>query len=439
MHRRACLAALAALATGGCLGGRSSDDPETSAPEATPSQGSRTVGRGRGPVRRVSIDDVAAGPRWLFVNESSVSWNLEHTEFAALDEPVRSIVDEAIEGTYETDDVSQELTAFLADVAHVKRGDRFYTIEASVPTYELRATRTDADPASIDGEVATVDEAEGRFPEHLLTEAWDDPVRLVHVDPDHRTFLERYDAVAYENLRSLVIEFEFERIDPGPPYTVEADRVPDDEVDDGVAFDLSAVSDPVREALREAVRWRGTDPSPDPPRELVDRYDGSGKFTANDAVYSFRIRKLRDLPLSFDLTVVDHVLEPGDRAALRLSLTNEGEGPLVLSHGVPGPFGLVQARKPDESEWILWTDAYEDAPNVRTSNRLVWGHTSESDERSLPAGETLEATYELPATSFPPGPYDLDLQVRARAPEDDREVGDRQRFAVQFTVAEEES
>ena len=442
MNRRRWLSSLGVLGSAGCVGGPPGADE---APSAT-NDGPDAPGSGPDGVPRYLLTDVSVErfDLGLRLNDAGTAPVDGIVAVSGLDDRERRVVESAVAGGFETDQVPAWLREFLTETRYVEDTDAdaggagtVYRLEHTIPEYVLRASETDE--ASVEGEIASTEayrEAvtyDGARRTGLLRIAQREPIRWLTIDPDLEAFLERYDAVQY---RGSVVAIEFDREDPGPPYAVDAETASRSEVAGGSILHAESLAEDLSRPLREAAGIDGVLGVDDPPEGLAERVQSNRFVEIDGRYYHAYAENVGDLPLAVDAEVVESTAREAHPARLRLSVTNAGDGPLEISNGPPLPFGVLRAEPSRGASVLLWTDAYEESDHVFTDGRAVTGGNSIGLMTRLDAGATAGRTYELDAEDLHEGTYRVRTTVGAGSPGEGGSIEDVP-VVIEFGVVKE--
>ncbi|PSP54461.1 hypothetical protein BRC82_09740 [Halobacteriales archaeon QS_1_67_19] len=309
------------------------------------------------------------------------------TRFRDLDDRERAVADAAIAGEFATTEPPDWLARFVSATPIVERNGTFYRLDDDFPTY--RITAEPATESEVE-EIASYDTYERAVTREnyamtrLLEVARRETVELSYVWDDLEAFLDRYDAVRYHG---DIVAFSVAEVDPGPPYTVSAARVPVSETVDGSVWDATDAPDPTRRLVREAGSTRGAFGFDREPPGVPERLRDHDYAYLDGTFYAATVEKDGSVPLSISAATTD------DR--LRLSVRNESDRELRFSSGPPRPFGVLRCRSTDgaDARSLLWTDRYAASDRVRVVAGDVRQRGDVAVTTTVGPGEAVGETY----------------------------------------------
>lgn len=352
-------------------------------------------------------------------------------------DPLRSALEAALEGGYTTDEAETELLAQIDALRTRGGGDEFepyvsvngtpYAFDLRVPYFE--AGLEDAEDPDPDRTVDQDDIQEFAEPArefaHTIAAFGTNVDRVAYrvsiVPPAVEAFLERYDFVRDAFGTGRIVT---ERVDPGPPYTIEARELTASDMwgtpvhraaslpDDLRAFVEAVVASDRRTLVYPDTRTEyRTDDLPAGYDEHLgpDQTTGSGPLVElGGTVYDIEAIEVRreHVPLTvavaaagedaFELTVAPS--EAGGKPAI------DGPVDLEATWAVPGPL------------WVLADDARHRLDRVETVIRRPADEAAtaveDAETLSIRPDEELAATYRVPP-AVPPGTYRAWGLVRA--------------------------
>lgn len=396
MERRKFLGATAIGAVAGCLADSSGSEPTFTASLSYPQY-------------HLSMDDQSA----------DVAIPGHVTDFEDVPDDAAAALETVIEaGTYETDDPD---AALLEGVFSVQDGGDYesnnYYVEYEGTVYELdpelpmhvvsgrEVPESELDPdrtiSFVDERIMALEDDRETTGTAIATvvEGRDDPhpdrsheYRAPIVEADLKDFLENYDYViypgdaAYDLEPEWYVELEVDYEDPGPPYTITVDELPDETRYGRSVTDVSDYPDDAATALRlAAARSLMT-----PPLQIDTRPDGIDEVQADEAfvridddVYepAFETIDREAVPVSTAVTDVD-----ADERTFTLAVEADGE-PVTFSSVTEHPTDpLVEVPDPTADD----RESLEDGAILM--NRPDHGGSYMID---LEAGETMTTTYEV--------------------------------------------
>lgn len=347
-----------------------------------------------------------------------------------LPDPLRSALESARADGYETDDVSEALLAAVDRFRRHGPGYRFepyvrldgtpYAFDPTVPVFvaRLEFDVEDADPARAVGydDLERFDEPVRDFVRTIgafTAESPRDAYRISVVPPSVRTFLDRYEFV---DDPGSVGRIETERVDPGPPYSIELRELTTEDLWGRPVLDGGSLPDDLRRFLAAAAASDRRAPVHPPlrsehrtdevPEAYFDRLrsdDGSrlDPYVALDGtVYAFRVRDVDRSKLPAEVSVTAGSSE--DRPSFTVEVVPSEAGPK------PDVEGTVEFESRGTLPSVLWvetgadrhllpSDAYESirwepAEEPSAVDRRVRNVARES----ISPGDELTATYRVP-------------------------------------------
>ncbi len=399
--------------TAGCVGesdppgADDSEDPVTDDGDTTPPDGEGdTTGPGD-PGGRLVLDRVQRPTAAVRLNDLGGSPAGEVPTAESLSEHERELVAAAVDGAYRTDGTPDWLTAFLAGRRVVRRDGQYLRLEHTLPRYTV--TASEVDPGRYTGRIADsgtyreVVTHDGVVQTGLVRIAADGGYTTVDPWPALLSFLEEYEAVWY---RGAVYALSLSVDDPGPPYTVTAERVSPTALADRPVFDATDAPERVREAVRAAGETDGVYASETLPGSLLDAV-AEHQYVYLDGVFYFAgLERRGTLPARVEATAVESAL-PEPR--VRLSVDSDADRQVELFIGAPTPFGVLKIAG-DGTEHLLWTDAYRESDHVFTEGRRVTGGHDVGLTVPVPAGGRVSETYTV-LGDLSPGAYALRTEV----------------------------
>jgi len=423
VKRRQLLQAVAAgtALVGGCIGDGSpaGDQRGTSKRVVTDGGRSLSVARAETFAYALRLNDLGTAPSGPV------------PAVADLDDREREVVEAAVADRYETDDPPAWLRQFVGGTRFVERDGAFHRLHDTLPTYTV--TAEPVAESEVDGEIADSDayrEAvthDGVVTSGLLRVARREGYRLQYVWPSLREFRDEYDAVRYRgDLLSMSLSVD----DPGPPYTVTAERASLSDVADGPVWDASSTSADLRAVVREAGATEGVYAAQRLSDGLLDRLDANDYVHLDGRFYTTYVEKREPVPVSLGARFEDASLD-GDGATLRIALRNEADATVQVMSGAPRPFGVLRYHPAGAKEprRLLWTDAYVESDHVRTEGREVKRVNSIGLQTTVaPGGEAARAfTIE---DDLPSGEYVVEDDVQVAYPGGDATLPYRVTFVV---------
>ncbi|MFC4405931.1 hypothetical protein [Haloarchaeobius iranensis] len=423
MQRRDALKLLPTTALGGLLAGctdsLSSGNPtETAGRTATPTAtDGRTDADDSSDASRLTVLSVSTDQYVLRLNDLGTGPGIQPTPLSEFDDPERTVVEQAIDGGYETDERPAWLRQFVANTRYVRSDDSYYELEHTLPTSVITADRVDR--SQVDS-VASYEEYEAAVTHEgvvfsgLARVALDGGFETPYVWPSLDSFLDDYDAVDY---RGETVRLTLATVDAAPPYTVTATAVSASEIADGAVWDAKDARPAVREVLREAGEASGVYSLDDPPEGLLAGLDEHDYVYLDGRFYTTYIENREPLPVTLDATAD----EGKDGPTLRLALRNDADGAVSVTSGAPAPFGVLSLRAADgDRRSLLWTDAYEESDHVHTEGRSVTAVNSIGLATEIEADGTVSRTFQV-APDIESGEYVLDDSVGVSAPSEGEE------------------
>ncbi|WP_440990263.1 hypothetical protein [Haloarchaeobius baliensis] len=422
MQRRDALKLLPTTALGGLLAG-CTDSLSAGDPTETPTEPqtggpaterATTDGGTEAPDSGLTVQSVDTGRYVLRLNDLGTGPGIEPTPISAFEDPERNVVEQAIDGEYESDDRPAWLREFVANTRYVSRDGSYYELEHTLPTAEITAERVDE--SQVDS-VASYEEYEAAVTHDgvvfsgLVRVALDEGFETTYLWPSLDSFLDEYDAVDY---RGETVRLTRATADAAPPYAVTATEISPAELADGPVWDASEASAEVRSVLREAGAASGVYPLDDPPEGLLAGLDDHDYVYIDGRFHTTYVENREPLPVTLDATAVDGA----DGPALQLSLRNDAESTVSVTSGAPAPFGVLSLRAADgDRRSLLWTDAYDESDHVHTDGRAVTAVESIGLVTEVEAGGTVERTFQVDP-ELAPGEYVLDASLGVQRPGD---------------------
>lgn len=428
MQRRRLLATLgtAAVLLSGCLARQ--DDPAGSPADDTTTGATSTAGTspttdGTAATdgdRRLTVSRVETFTYALRINDLGESPAGSIPAVADLDDRVRTVVEAALSGGYETDDPAGWLVEFVSGTRFVRGEEgRFYRLAHTLPRHTITAEPKSEDEVS--GEVASPEAYEeavthdGVVMTGLARLAMrDGGVELVDVWPALQEFLESYDAVRY---RGDLLALSETVDDPGPPYTVTAEAASLDEVAGRDVWNAETADPAVQAVLREAGRTEGVYRLDESPAGLLEGLDAHDRLYLDGRFFTTYVENRDSLPVSLTATAPDPSLADGG-ATLRLAVRNEGDREIALSAGAPRPFGVLHYHPVGAPgrERLLWTDAYEESQHVYVEDGSISRVEDLAFEVAVGPGDEVFQTFTVGRRGLPAGEYvvedDLGVEIR---------------------------
>lgn len=357
------------------------------------------------------------------------------TPAVEISNPLQTALEAAVDGGYETDTVSNELLSGIDRFRHNGGGYRFepyfsldgtpYAFDPTVPVFvaHLETDIEDPDPDRTVGP----DDLEGlaepvrdfvRTIGAFTVEVPRDEYRISIVPDAVETFLENYDYVRSPGGAGRIVTA---RVDPGPPYTIEASKLTTEDlwgrpvlaatslpahlrrfVETVVASDRRALVYP---PLRSEYR---TDEIPGAYFDRLgpDQGPGSGPYVDLDGTfYAFRVTEIRrgKIPIAVSTAVVDErsfkvtitPSEEGSKPVIEGSVELEGRGAL------PSVLWIETMS----NRYLLGSDAYDDIRRSEPEGSNGEQRRIDNVERTeVPPGDELSATYRVP-DAVPAGTY----------------------------------
>lgn len=395
MRRRQLLGAtaLAVSLTAGCVGDSDTpgtDDSDDPGGSGDPGDTGDTTPPGGDDGGRLVLDRIERPTAAVRLNDLGASPAGAVPAAASLSERRRAVVEAAVDGEYRTDEAADWLTAFVAEVRVVRRDGEYLRLEHTLPRHTVRASAVD--PGTYMGRIAEGDtyrEAvthDGVVETGLVRVARDEGYTTVDPWPSLLSLLEEHEAVRY---RGTVYELSLSVEDPGPPYTVTAERVAPTEVVDRPVWDATDESERVRAAVRAAGETEGVY-ADDLPERLLDAVADHQYVYLDGTFYFAGLERRGALPARVEATVVESAL-PEPR--VRIAVHNDADHEVELSTGAPTPFGVVELTGEGGGEHLLWTEAYRESEHVFTEGRRVTGGEDIGLTVPVPPGERVSETY----------------------------------------------
>ncbi len=415
MNRRTVLATAGIAAFAGCLSEFEGDPSES---EADDGDDDRT------PVPS-TFEATLSFPEYILSVDSRPAESAresDRTDGTDLDEPAATAVETAIEdGEYETDEADDSLLEGLFGLQYVDHEGTVYDIAYTMPEYVLSGHDVPESEVDHDRTIASGDDTiraigpDNRETASAVTtvlaserdgEASDREYRAPVLDDHLAEFLEEYEYVAYPGDGQNgpepegYVELELDYRDPGPPYTITATELTDEQRYGRTVVDIETYPEPTAEALRAAADRQPlrTDERPD---GIDDVLDTDAYVRIDGDVYAVDLTTVDhdETPVALEITDVD----PDDRSfTLELSADSE---PAVLFGGAPAPFGLLGAYPVVDGEIdtsdgrkILWSDSYDKSDHVHVGERdsgLEIGVNDIGITTELDPDDPKRETYEL--------------------------------------------
>lgn len=443
MRRRSFLAAAGtAVALSGCMSREGA--PPTGEGTTTPSTADDQPTTADGPDDSSTTETASVGDAFAVTNVSTTTFSRALrlndlgrapiggvTERSSLDDRARSVVDAAIAGGYETDEVPDWLAAFADDTHVVATEDAIYTLDATLPTYTIRASETSED--AVDGPIAdaeTYREAvthDGVVMTGLVRIAARDGVTFYHVWDDLDALLTEYDAVEY---RTSLYELTVEVDDPGAPYTITATEPSIEALADGPVVRADEQSTGIRDHLVAAANTEGVYAFDDAPDGLIDLVENTRYVYHDGRFYAAYVEADSTVP-------VDIVAAPAEpttdgRPTLEIGVLNDAETPHSVMSGAPRPLGYLTYEPVDvdgspPERPVLWTDAYEESDHVHVSDGEVTAINAIGLVTEYVPGEERTDVYAVRGEPAP-GTYRVRDEVGVES------AGQTLPYAVQFDV-----
>lgn len=438
MRRRTVLATVGTtcVASAGCLAGLESADPGTDEPTEPATDEFAVAVERPAHVLTMREQHPEEGP----TNADPV---------AELNEATRTAVADAVDGTYETDDPSDELLDGLHRLPYVEYEGVVYELSRTMPEHVVEGAEvdeSDADPDAtigmMDDRIRTVgvDNREISRAVNTIVRMRQGPTGRVYratvLDDELADFLDTYDYVAYpddgddgpepEGYVRLSRSFD----DPGPPYELRAEPLADADRYGAPVVDVATFPANVAGALQAAADRRSyrTDDPPDGLRDAVER---EGYVRVDGRVHEPELRDVDHdaLPVTVDATL------DGD-GAFELAVENVSDGTVELFGGAPAPFGVLGAWSADGERATLWSDAYEESDHVHVDEErgeLVVNDIGLGTE--LKAGESLAERYEVhPEWGFEAGRYRAESSLSVRWGDRDEDESGNYPFSLVLRV-----
>lgn len=429
MKRRPLLATIAASGAllSGCLAQRSAPADPAGSSNGTTNAGTATDGGSA-----LAVDDVATFSHALRLNDLGRSPAGEVPGNEALSGRERDVVDAAVDGGYETRDLPEWLVRFVARTRYVRRDGTYYRLRAEIPRTEVTAEA--ANESEVEGEIASPEEYrsavthDGVRMTGLARIARREGLTLAYVWPSLRAFLETYEAVRY---RGELLEIEATERDPGPPYTVTAERASLSDLARGPVWDATDAPAEVRSIVREAGETSGLYPLDDPPEALLVNLDDHEYVFLDGRFFTTYVEKRGPLPVSLSASFTDPA--PDGDARIRMELHNDADSRVEVLSGAPAPFGVVHyhpAGDPGDRR-LLWTDAYEESDHVMTDGHEVTGWNSIGLTTAIGPGGSVAREFVVEETAFPAGEYAIPGDVGVST---DGEEGGTFPYRVRFGI-----
>ena len=348
---------------------------------------------------------------------------------ADLPESLRTALRAARDDGYETDAASDDLLAAIDSFRHNGGGYRFepyvrldgtpYRFDPTVPVFVARLEEVEGD---VDPERTVDDEGLDEFDEPVrdlvrtigafTTMVPRDEYRISIVPEPVRAFLDEYD---YVRDPDTVGRIATERVDPGPPYTIEVSELSTADLwgrrvvevgtlpaDLRLFLESVLASDrraPVHPPTRTEHR---TDSVPSAYFERLDADPGFGPYVVIDgSTYAFDVREPNRSEIPISVSVAAGSADGRPAFTVRLEPSGgEVEGPVEFE--ARGALPSVLWVQAGSARVLLPSEAYEsversDEPDERRIRNLV--------RAEVAVGESLSATYRVPE-GVPAGTHD---------------------------------
>lgn len=354
----------------------------------------------------------------------------EITALGEISDPLRSALEDAIEGVFETDEIEKELLIGIDGFRHYGGGYQFepyfsvngkpYAFDPTVSEFvaylDMDVENPNPDQTITQEELDGLAEPAADFVRTLGaygTMVARDEYRISVVPPSVEAILERYDYVRDPSGVGRIVT---NRVDPGPPYMIRANELTAEEIWGRPVLPVETLPTDLRRFVRAVVtsdrrtlvypayrtEYR-TDDLPAGYDEYLgpDQGPGSGPYVELDGtMYAFRVTEISrmNIPLgvavaaagpdAFELTIAPS--EAGTKPAI------DGPVEVASTWSVPGP---------------LWVHSGEDRHRLDRIETIVRDPSEEAthlvedaETVSVPAEGELLATYSVPA-EVPPGTY----------------------------------
>jgi hypothetical protein len=325
----------------------------------------------------------------------------EFTDRTELEPRERRVLEAAVDGGYRTDTTPAWLRRFVHGTGYVRVDDRFYELDATLPTFVVEPEAVD--PQTADGPVASAEryravrETENGVTCALTCETADGgyrTTRTVWLRPETRSFLREFDYVEHHG---AVVRLPVRVEDPGPPYRVTAHPVPAAVVRSGETLVLDDVSPETRDDPRRAIRTPGAAGIDGLSRGAVEMLRRHAYLRADGRYYTTYLSDVGGVPLEARGRTRRDEAAPFDPARLELGVRNVGDGPIEVDGGPPIPFGLVSAHPPGVSDRgrPVWSPAYRGTDAITTVGRRPIAALGIGATATVAPGETLSILYEF--------------------------------------------
>ncbi|KAB1192866.1 hypothetical protein GJR96_05160 [Haloferax sp. MBLA0076] len=407
MDRRTALQTLAGVSAllGGCLSTPESAPSETPPNSQPPATDNETL----------SIVSVETPTHALRLNELGASPN-SVSAWLHLSDRERDVLEQAIDGGYETADPPEWIVSFVSSTPYFFRDEEYYRLDNPFPRY------------TITGEIVTEESVSGRIAsgETYREAVTHDGVistgiaRLALEEGGYETrsvwdglreFIETYEA--FENpYGEDLVKLTLEHNDAEPPYTITATPVQPTEVTDFEIWDATNATSEIRSVVTAAGKVDGLYQIDTPPVELVDQLESHQYVYLENTFYTTYVETPGALPVSVGASLTDDTLSDGAR--IELTLTNHDDEEVEIGSGAPRPFGILRFHPRGESDRrvLLWTDAYEESSHVETDGHSI-GRIEEIMELTrLKSGETVRHEFRIEETDLQPGRYVIESDVQ---------------------------
>lgn len=398
-------------------------------PDATPDDPARPIAVGLETSRYLVLSDEQT-PEERAIDPGDV------VPGADLPDVLRTALEAARDGGYEADEVSPDLLSAIDGFRHNGVGYRFepyvsldgtpYAFDPTVPVFVARLAFDVDDP----NQARTIEYDDlDRFDESVAdlvgtigafgTESPRDEYRVSVVPDPVERFLERYDYVRDpEDVGRIVAE----RVDPGPPYSIEIRALTTEDLWGRPVLDGDALPADLREFLATAAASDRRAPAHPPlrhehrtdavPSAYFDRLraeDGRDPYVELDGTkYAFRVLAVDRAAVPVELSVAPGSPDGQRSFSVTVEPSSSGarpafEGPVELS--AAGALPSVLWVQTASGRHLLPSDAYatvswEPAEPPATVDRRVRNVA----RRSVAPGDALSATYRVP-DAMPAGTY----------------------------------
>jgi hypothetical protein len=236
---------------------------------------------------------------------------------------------------------------FLSTTNTIRRGDSYYRLTDTFPTYTITATQVAA--TTVDGKIADREAYrnavthDGLIETDLLRNAEQGGVTKSILWPSLRSFLETYAAVRY---RGRVLAPSLTVDNDGPPYTVRGEQVSAANLTDESVFDASVAQPTIQRTVRSAGQTAGVYAG-NISDTLLTAVETNQYVYLNNTFYWAGLESRSGVPATLSASVVDSGVATTEGATLRLTLTNQSDRELSVSSGAPEPFGVVRVEAVD--------------------------------------------------------------------------------------------